>query len=216
VSKNNATKNIIGLELSSFSKFNNIISNNFSYNELPGWSTNGIRISRAENNSLIRNFISHNGWEGIQVYESKFNFFINNIVNNNGDRGITLVRCDDNILQRNNISSNGQFGVYFEECESNIINYNTINDHNVGVYLDALSSCNIIINNFFAGNGANIQNFQKPCINNGDFVPPFEIIIISLTILGVIILITGTVLVMRNLLRIKITKSTKQLNQRED
>ncbi|MFX0076358.1 MAG: nitrous oxide reductase family maturation protein NosD [Candidatus Hermodarchaeota archaeon] len=207
VSKNNATKNIIGLEVSSFSKFNNIIENNLSYNDFPGWTSNGIRISRAENNSLVRNIVSHNGWEGIHAYESKQTHLLNNTIRNNGNLGIRLIHCDDNILQRNNISSNGQYGIYFEESKSNLIQYNTINNHSVGVYLDDLSSCNLISNNFLYGNGVDIQDFQKPCKDNGYTVPPLDLIIISLTIVGLILLITGTVFVLRNLPKVKIKKS---------
>ncbi|GAI92251.1 unnamed protein product, partial [marine sediment metagenome] len=64
ISKNSATKNKIGLSISSFSKNNIIKDNNLSYNTFLGESTNGVRISRSENNTLIRNLVSYNGWEG--------------------------------------------------------------------------------------------------------------------------------------------------------
>jgi len=203
VSKNNATRNIIGLEISSFSKFNKIIDNNFSYNTFPGWSTNGIRISRAENNSITRNIVKYNGWEGIQVYESNYNFFLNNSIINNGDHGISLIRCDENRFFGNNISLNGQYGVNIEESKSNLIKFNTINSHVVGIYLDDQSRCNIVLNNFFSGNGADILNHQRTCEEIGLTPPPINIVFISLTIIGITILITGAVLVLRSLLRIK-------------
>jgi parallel beta-helix repeat protein len=214
ISKNNATGNIVGLEISSFSKFNNIIDNNLSYN-VPSWSTNGIRISRADNNTVVRNNVSHNDWNGIQVYESKYNHFLNNTIKGNGYHGINFIRSDENILHKNIISSNEQYGVCFEESRSNIIEFNTINDHSVGVYLDDRSSCNVISNNFYYGNGANIQDFQKPCPDDEYVVPPIDVIIITLTIIGLMILTTGTIFVLRNLLRVKVSKSKKPMENEE-
>jgi len=216
VSKNNATRNKIGLEISSFSKKNLVADNNFSYNTFPGWSTNGIRISRAENNSIIRNIVSHNGWEGIQVYESKYNFFLNNTINNNGDHGISLVRSDDNRLLGNNMSFNGQYGVFLEESESNIVNFNTINNHDVGIYLDALSRCNIVLNNSFSGNGANLLDYQRTCETNGFTVPSIDVLIISMAIVGIMILIATVILIKRRLSKIEIIRNKKHLERKED
>ena len=180
VSKNNATKNKIGLEIASFSRDNLVKENNFSYNTYLGGLTRGVRISRAENNSIISNIINQNGWEGIQVYESNCNLFLNNSINNNG-----------------------QFGINIEECESNIVKSNSINNHIVGIYLDAQSRCNKILDNDYFGNGVDIQDLQKNCEDSGLDTPPFDVIIISLTIVGTMILVTGTVLVLRSLFRIK-------------
>jgi parallel beta-helix repeat protein len=185
---------------------NRVKDNNFSCNELPRRITSGIRISRAENNLIIRNIILSNGLEGIQAYESIFNHFLNNTISNNGNYGISLIRCDDNVLQRNNISSNGQYGVHFEESKNNVIQFNTLNNHSVGINLDDLSSCNVISNNFFYENGVDVQDFQKPCKDDGNVIPPLELIIFSLTIIGLIILIAGTVFVLRKLPKLKIKK----------
>jgi parallel beta-helix repeat protein len=180
ISKNNATKNKIGLEIASFSRGNIVKENNFSYNTYLGGLTRGVRISRAENNSIISNIINQNGWEGIQVYESNYNLFLNNSINNNG-----------------------QFGINFEDCESNIVKFNSINNHVVGIYLDDQSRCNKILDNDYFGNGVDIQDLQKNCGDAGLNPHPFDVLIISLTIVGLMILVTGTVLVLRNLFRIK-------------
>ena len=199
ISKNNATNNKIGLAISSFSKNNIIKNNNLSYNTFMGESNNGVRISRSENNTLVRNLVSYNGWEGIQAYESNHNFFLNNSIINNGDLGISLVRCDDNRLIANN---NKQYGVYFEESERNIVNFNTIENHSVGIYLDDQSKCNLVFNNSYFSNGVDIQDFQRTCEGNG-LTPPIDILLISITIVGIMILIIVVILALRNLLRIK-------------
>ncbi|NVM43880.1 MAG: right-handed parallel beta-helix repeat-containing protein [Candidatus Lokiarchaeota archaeon] len=209
ISRNNATKNKIGLDISSFSKYNIIKDNNLSFNLFPGGDSNGIRISRAENNSIIRNFVNQNGWEGIQVYESNYNLFLNNSINNNGEHGISLVHCGDNRLIGNNISSNGQYGINLEDCESNIVNHNTINNHDVGIYLDDQSKCNVALNNSFAGNGADILDFQRKCDENDFTAPPIDVLIISIVIVGVMIFITGTILVLRRLSKIKVIRNKK-------
>jgi len=216
ISKNNATKNKIGLDISSFSKFNGAKDNNFSYNAFPEGLTNGIRISRAENNSLIKNFVIHNGWDGIQVYESNFNLFLNNTINQNGNHGIASVRCKNNMFSGNFITLNGQYGANFEESEDNIVKFNNIKNHNVGIYLDDLSSCNEVSNNSFFGNGVNIQDFQKPCVKNGTITPPIDVLFISLAIIGIMILITGAILALRSLLRIRIIRYKIQLERNED
>lgn len=180
ISKNNSTRNIIGLKISSFSKFNIVKDNNFSYNAFPGWLTNGIRISRSENNTIVRNFVDHNGWEGVHVFESNFNVFLNNTIKNNGEHGM-----------------------FFEECVNNIVKFNTINNHIVGIYLDVQSRCNIVLNNSFSGNGEDFLDLQRACEQNGLTPPLINILLISITVIGIIILLTGTVLALRNLLRIK-------------
>ena len=209
ISKNNATSNQIGVEISSFSKHNILVGNNLSSNIYPGEVTSGIRISRSENNSIIRNIVNQNGWEGIQVYESNYNFFLNNSINNIGEYGINLIRCSNNRLLGNNLSSNGQYGIYLEDCESNIINYNTINNHNVGIYLDDQSKCNLALNNSFASNGADILDFQRTCDENDFTAPPVDVLIISIIIVGVMILITGTILFLRRLSKIKVIRNKK-------
>ncbi len=209
VLKNNATSNKIGVEISSFSNHNMVKDNNLSLNIFPGGVTNGIRISRSENNSIIRNIVNQNGWEGIQVYESNYNFFLNNSINNNGEYGINLIRCSDNGLISNFITSNGQYGIYLEDCESNIVKYNTINNHDVAIYLDVQSKCNIALNNSFAGNGANIRDFQGVCEEDGLTAPPVDVLIISLIIVMIMILITGTILVLRRLSKIKVIRNKK-------
>lgn len=209
VSNNNATKNKIGVEISSFSKHNIVNDNNLSFNIFPEGNTHGIRISRSENNSIIRNIVNQNGWEGIEVYESNYNFFLNNSIKDNGEHGISLVRCDYNRFLGNNLSSNGQYGIYLEDCESNIVNYNTINNHDVGIYLDDQSKCNLALNNSFAGNGADILDFQRKCDENDFTAPPVDVLFISIIIVGVMILITGTILVLRRLSKIEVIRNKK-------
>ncbi len=218
ISKNNATKNVIGLVISTFSELNNIVDNNFSYNTFPSGSstigeTYGIRINRAENNYIAKNIVNFNG-DGINIYESKFNSILNNSIFNNGFFGIRLIRSDENRLLRNKISFNDQIGIKIEESESNFVTFNEINNHIVGIHLDSQSKCNVIVNNTFSGNVADITDYQRICGENGLTPPPIDIVLISLAIIGIMILITGAVLVLRNLLRIKM-RNRNEIEKKE-
>ncbi len=221
ISKNNVSNNVIGVVISYFSEMNNVVDNNISYNRFPNWGpsasgdTYGIRIVRAENNYIIRNLVTFNA-DGISVDDSNYNSFLNNSIISNGFFGIRLLRSDENKLLRNTISFNDQIGIKIEESESNIVRFNEISNHIVGIHLDIQSKCNVIVNNSFSGNIADIADYQKPCEPNGVTLPPIDVIFISLAIGGILLLIIGVILVSRNLQRIKLTKSRKQTKTKEE
>ena len=141
-------------------------------NEVNECLENGILIAySSDENTVIRNTVSHSLKSGLAVEDSWSNIITNNIVNNNKAYGISINNSGKNSINWNNGSNNGDYGLFISipnqgnEIENNCL-YNNID-----------SWSNVITNNIVNNNkayGISINNSGKNSINwnngsnNGD------------------------------------------------
>ncbi len=179
---------------------NNKILNNSAFNN--DWR--GIYLSSSSNNNTImNNNVTYNRDNGIDISDSQDIKVVGNIANHNGWNGIFLWNSNVNTVSGNNASYNSFAGLYLWRSNNNIIVMNTITTNHVGIYL-YYSRYNNVLNNFFNGNGEDIQEVLP--INGNQF--PIEIIII---IIIIVILIAITMSIAGML----ITRRRKSINRTE-
>jgi len=167
---------------------NNKILNNSAFNN--DWR--GIYLSSSSNNNTImNNNVTYNPYNGIDISDSHDIKIVGNIANHNGWNGIFLWKSNFITISGNNASYNTFAGLYLWRSNNNIIVMNTITTNHVGIYL-YYSRYNNVLNNFFNGNGEDIQEVQEVPSNNGNQFP-LEIIIIIIIIVVILIVITMSI-----------------------
>ncbi len=95
------------------------------YNNLSGLGSRGITFDYSNNNTMIGNIVTNNGY-GIYLSNSRTNTFIQNKIKFNNYHGIYSYLSDNNTFLLNNISYNGFGGLFINGGDYNNISYNTI------------------------------------------------------------------------------------------
>ncbi|UTB33083.1 MAG: right-handed parallel beta-helix repeat-containing protein [Methanobacterium sp. ERen5] len=164
VSNNLANSNILsGIDLTG--KYNNILSNNASYNGICGITISG--VCDDDYNLVSKNVLSHN-MAGINS-ASQRSYYSNNAVSYNTKNGM-IVTANHSSLIYNKINNNGGSGVL---CIGlyNLIKSNQISKNNLGIYLQMASTADyntVSYNNVYCNqNGINSASpYSQLCYNN--------------------------------------------------
>ncbi|KKL75070.1 hypothetical protein LCGC14_2058570, partial [marine sediment metagenome] len=132
---------------------NNIIMGNYSY-----YSSYGISMGNAEDNSVVGNICNDSHFHGVYLSACDNNVISGNTVNNNLFEGIEIVNSSNNVITGNTANNSGYFGFKLEDSNNNTITGNTsygnnLNDNNDGGGLEVDNSdYNTITGNVFSGN----------------------------------------------------------------
>jgi nitrous oxidase accessory protein len=161
------------------SRIQNVTCSNNAYIGAEPQRYNGISLFNSDNNTIIGNNASNNGY-GISLFESKNNTLSDNNASNNSHGIILRLGSNDNIINGNNVFNN-ENGIFIVESYRNTLNGNTAssnfgngitlsstvynvltgnnvsNNHN-GISLIYYSRDNTIYNNFF--NNSNNFDFM--------------------------------------------------------
>jgi len=187
LSENTLNENSDGIYLG-LSNNNKILNNSAFNNDLRGIYLS----SSSNNNTIMNNNVTYNRDNGIDISDSQDIKIVGNIANHNGWNGIFLWTSNVNIISGNNASYNAFAGLFLWRSNNNIIVMNTITTNYVGIYL-YYSRYNNILNNFFNGNGEDIQEVVP--INGNQF--PLEIIIIVVILIVITMSIAGILITRR-------------------
>ena len=186
-----------GISLSHCSR-NLIARNNISYNK-----KNGIDLYRSpdgelsHDNSIMNNFVGHNGWNGIKIRtHSRNNTISNNTVFASGENGIDIEDYAIGNIVRNNSCYKNEYGIVvvsyscnnsildnrldrniggvtvYTYCENNNFSGNIFFRNRFGLEFTTFSWNNTIMNNCFKNNWIGI-GFMDSSLNNisrNDFV----------------------------------------------
>ena len=186
-----------GISLSHCSR-NLIARNNISYNK-----KNGIDLYRSpdgelsHDNSIMNNFVGHNGWNGIKIRtHSRNNTISNNTVFASGENGIDIEDYAIGNIVRNNSCYKNEYGIVvvsyscnnsildnrldrniggvtvYTYCENNNFSGNIFFRNRFGLEFTTFSWNNTIMNNCFKNNWIGIS-FMDSSLNNisrNDFV----------------------------------------------
>ncbi|MCD6448435.1 MAG: right-handed parallel beta-helix repeat-containing protein, partial [Thermoplasmata archaeon] len=140
-----------GANIPTYYSNNNTVSNNIISNNLGG----GIYLeSYCENNLIINNTCTHNGYDGIQIIGAgvtQRNTVDKNNFSNNARYGIYLL-SNNNIVTNNTCNYNGLYGIYFEGADYNYLNNNSFSHNQYGIYINTNSNNNNISNVICYGN----------------------------------------------------------------
>ncbi len=120
---------------------------------------NGVYI-RSNNNSIINNYISDNGYNVCLLYNYNNTIEYNEIVNTNSHSGMSIQFCDYNKICFNNISKNIGRGIDLYESSYNDISWNTLIENGEpgvsgdGICLRVNSHHNVILGNVIRKSGS--------------------------------------------------------------
>lgn len=118
-------------------------------------SSNGICLSYAIGNTILRNTASDNKY-GISLYSSENNDIYGNNASDN-KYGIALYSSNNNKIYGNNAYSNGINGIHIQSSSNNIVSNNTASSNNFdGIRLE-FSSNNVISDNTISKNDYGIR-----------------------------------------------------------
>jgi len=129
-----------------------LISNyNISY------ASYGISTFYCYNNNISDNYVSHNIY-GLYLSSSYNNTISGNTVNNNR-YGIRIFYSHKNDISGNTVNKNTYIGIMLHSSLNNTVSGNIINDTNdYGISILINSKGNLIIKNYFIGNGINARD----------------------------------------------------------
>jgi parallel beta-helix repeat protein len=152
----NVSSNSIGINITDYSSYNNLINNVIKNN------TNGIQITNHSNwNNLSENDIFVNLYIGIYIQDSSnYNSIMNNNISNDGD-GIYIESSEYTNISFNYICNNNGRGIYLGGYYSNhtYIYKNNISINHIGIEIEGDSAYNSILNNTFYNNSEYAINF---------------------------------------------------------
>lgn len=162
----------------------NISRNSIFYND-----NSGIFLIDCHNILFSENDIISNGF-GMFLRSSGSNDILENDISDNYQTGLALTEGSDNNFISGNVFDHDEIKI--SVSSRNVISWNTITNAQIGIYIDAISLCNEVSNNFFSGNGKDIQDNQGICpdfpLDLGNLLLIVLIIgISSVTIIGIII-----------------------------
>jgi len=89
---------------------NTIVTNNIIGPQLQGWSGGGIRLYKANNNSIIANEIS-GVFNAVEIVDSDYNLIINNSINSSYLYGIWISTSTNNKILSNTIDTGSPVGI---------------------------------------------------------------------------------------------------------
>ncbi|MFX0189023.1 MAG: nitrous oxide reductase family maturation protein NosD [Candidatus Hodarchaeota archaeon] len=140
------------------------INNCTVYNSGPSWEVAGIILINTTKGRIINNTCSLNS-NGIRIHKSNNNTILNNTAKNNDRKGISITQSHNNTLSGNIANDNSNYGIYIAYSHNNNISGNTANNNDYGIYLqyshnNTISFCTVLFNNL---DGIHILG---PCYNN--------------------------------------------------
>jgi parallel beta-helix repeat protein len=155
ISSNDVSDNKDNAILCLSSNYNDILGNTIDSNLGVGAYLN----NECDHNEITGNTVTYNDEGGIRLYKADLNTISDNTVSNNGDPsedgGIVCFYSNSNDIFGNTVNSNNNQGIFIEYSNSNNIYKNEIHDNDMyGINCDS-SNSNIIYNNNIYDNTQN-------------------------------------------------------------